>query len=488
MTGIALGSTRERTTAVLTALAALCAAAAALMSGMSMASGSKAQVVLPIAVVVAVIIGVLAVTRFAAFVMVILAIRASIDLSKLSGHSAGNTATNTVARGLDPESILAVLFLLASILWVIAQYHANGRLPGSRLRLTLLAFCAAGAISILGSGQLLASIMDELRILAVVMMFVVLEQIMTDRKTFSQVLVAAYASLLFPLGYTTLLFALGHPPSEQTHGFTRITGPFTQSTTFGRYLMFMLIFGVAVHRYLRGRTRLAMRVLLVISALFLVLTLTLSVVIGAFIGLLVVGIATRNKRLLGTLLVGTLLALVLLPALSSRLTNVGTSRQVGGAPTGNTFAWRLDYWTQVLPLANKNPLTGIGIGTTQYQTTDQKQPHNDFIRFYVETGVIGVIAYTLMLGAFLRTGMLASRRAPPDTFDRGVAVGYLGCAVAFVAISAASNVMSNVVTLWYLVTFAAAASVIARRAPSALSAWNEPAGSRSRPVPVLDNL
>ena len=68
-----------------------------------------------------------------------------------------------------------------------------------------------------------------------------------------------------------------------------------------------------------------------------------------------------------------------------------------------------------------------------------------------------------MVVLLLHTGLRALRRAPPGTLDRGIAVGFLGCAVAFVAVSAASNVLSNVATLWYLMVFAAVAGAAARR-------------------------
>jgi hypothetical protein len=55
--------------------------------------------------------------------------------------------------------------------------------------------------------------------------------------------------------------------------------------------------------------------------------------------------------------------------------------------------------------------------------------------------------------------------SPPGSLDRGVAVGFLGCAVAFIAVSLAANVLSNVVLLWYLFAFAAAASFVARQQP-----------------------
>jgi O-antigen ligase len=137
---------------------------------------------------------------------------------------------------------------------------------------------------------------------------------------------------------------------------------------------------------------------------------------------------------------------------------------VGGAPnSGNTLAWRLSYWTEVLPLANRNPVTGIGLNMTQYNTDKAKQPHNDFIRAYVETGLVGFIAYLSMMIALIGMGRRAVRTVTEPGLDRGVAIGFLGCAVAFLAVSFVANVISNVVNLWYFFTFAAAASAIVNR-------------------------
>jgi O-antigen ligase len=96
---------------------------------------------------------------------------------------------------------------------------------------------------------------------------------------------------------------------------------------------------------------------------------------------------------------------------------------------------------------------------TQFQTDEAKKPHNDFLRAYVETGVVGLLAYLAMVVLLVHAGLRALRRAPPGTLQRGVAAGFFSCAVAFVAVSAVSNVLSNVATLWYLVAFAAVAGV-----------------------------
>jgi putative inorganic carbon (hco3(-)) transporter len=451
-----------------TVLLVAVAAAAAAISGLSVGQDSKLAVVLPVAAAAGVGLGVLALTRFRIYVVIMLVLRASIDLAKLSGgaNAPGATPTAGASRVLDPASLLAVLFLLAAALWLAAQHRQQGRLPGSPLRRALVVYVAAAALSVLGSGRPLASGLEVTRILAAVAMFAVLEQMMVDPDASKQLLAAAFASTLFPLAYTTFGYLAGHPPTEAKGSLLRVTGTFTQSNTFGRYLMLMVIFGFAVYPYVAKQLRLPLAVLLAGCSGFLLLTYTRTAILGAVIGLVVVGLV-QSKRLLFGLVVAALCTLLLVPQMSSRFTSVTDLSGIGGQPTGNSLAWRLNYWTEVLPLANANPVTGIGLNMTQYNTDAAKQPHNDFIRAYVEMGVIGLGAYLAMLIALVGLGRRAVRASPPRTLDRGVAAGFLGCAVAFVAVSASANITSNVVSLWYLFTFAAAASgVVLRNRPA----------------------
>lgn len=448
---------------MVTFLAVAVAAATAAASGMSVGTGSKIAVVLPLALAAGVGLGLLALTRFQAYVMLMLVLRSSLDLAKLSGPAAGNTATNTAgSRALDPASLLAVLFLLAAALWLAAQHRERGRLPGSPLRRALVVFVAAAALSTLGSANPQASALEVLRILSVVAMFAVLEQMMVDRAAAKQLLAAAFLSTIFPLAYTTAGYLIGNPPTEAKGSFLRVTGPFNQSNTFGRYLMLMVIFGAALYPHLSRRLKLPMAALLAGCGAFLLLTYTRTAIVGTVIGLVIVGLV-QSKRLLLGLVVAAVCALLLVPQLSGRFTSVTDLSSTSGQPSGNSLLWRLNYWTEVLPLANSNPVTGIGLNMTQYNTDAAKQPHNDFIRAYVELGLIGLGAYLAMIIALVGLGRRAVRVSRPGTLDRGVAAGFLGCAVAFVAVSASANVTSNVVSLWYLFAFAAAASAVVLR-------------------------
>jgi O-antigen ligase len=446
---------RDRTT-LLTGIAAGLAAVAAAYTAWSLGAGHRLAALLPIALVLGVAVAGLALTRFSAYVLLMLAVRPMVDLFKVSGPTAGQTGTGGVSRTMDPSTLLAVLFLVAAGLWLAARARRYG-LRGTPLGFAMLLVGATCLISALGADRPANSLLEALRILTVVVMFVVLEQLVPDQRYARRVLLAAYVALATVVAYTVLTSLTGNPPAEVKGSFVRITGPFAQSTTFGRYLMFMLIFGVAIYRYLSRRLRVTLGILLGLSFVFLFLTNTRSAILGVAIGLVVVAVVQRSVRMLVAFCLAAVLGLLFLPSVGDRFAQLADARAVGGAPTGNTLAWRFGYWSEIVGLAGRNPVTGIGPNMTQLQTDEAKKPHNDFLRAYVETGALGLLAYLAMVVLLLHAGLRALRRAPPGTLARGVAVGNLGCAVAFVAVSAASNVLSSVATLWYLVAFAAVA-------------------------------
>ncbi|MGN6782113.1 MAG: O-antigen ligase family protein [Marmoricola sp.] len=438
-------------------------AAGAVVSGFSFAKGDKTLAVLPVIAVVAIGLGLMALTRFSAFVLLLLAVRPALDLFKLSSNATGTAVGNTASqRGLDPSSIVGVLFLLAAVVWLAGRARSGQLVPGSRLRTAMFAFLATCVLSVVASVQPQASALEALRIATVVMMFVVLEQLITSRAAMIRVMVTCYVALLVPLGYTVFGMLTGSPSSEVRGSFTRLTGPFNQSNTFARYLAFLLIFGIAVYPYVKPRLKLLFGAMLALSSVFMLLTLTRTAILGSVAGLVVLAVAQKRKVLIGGLVAMALAALIALPGLAARFGTLDAGSTPQGTPTGNTLVWRLHYWTEVIPLANSNPVTGIGLASTQYETDAAKQPHNDFIRAYVETGLLGLACYVSMLAALVGSARRAVQRAPKGSLESGVAAGALGCAVCFVLGSMAANVMSNVVSLWYLIAFAAAAAYVSR--------------------------
>jgi ABC-type Mn2+/Zn2+ transport system permease subunit len=75
--------------------------------------------------------------------------------------------------------------------------------------------------------------------------------------------------------------------------------------------------------------------------------------------------------------------------------------------------------------------------------------------------LVGLTAYISMLIGLAMVARRAMKKARPG-FHRGVAIGFTACFLAFVLLSVVSNVISQVVILWYFFTFAVAAFAVSR--------------------------
>lgn len=443
---------------VVVALLAL-AISASLLVGYGVVSSQKWLAVLPIVVVAGIALTVVAFTRFSWFVLLLLTLRPSTDALKISASDAGTSAANTVsARGPDPSSIVGILFLVLALLWLAAAWYGGRPVRPSIVTTMLLGFVFAGALSVLGSGHVQASALQLARLTSAILMFVVLELLITDRAMLKRVLISCFAALLIPLGYTVFGLVTGHGAGEVKSGFTRLTGTFTQSNDYARFLTFMLLFGVAVLPYVGRRVKPFLLGALTLAGVFLLMTLTLGAIAAACVGIVLIALIQRRAVLIGLLGVAAAAALVVVPGLIGRIAESAESSQVGGGATGNSLFWRLEFWASLLTINRDNPVTGVGLNATQYFTSSAKQPHNDFLSAYIETGLIGLVMYVGLMVAMLVVTGRAVLRAQRDTLEWGVAVGAVVCVGAFAIMSFAANVIQSTANFWCILAITACAS------------------------------
>lgn len=393
----------------------------------------------------------LALGRMQLFVLAVLAVRTVVDIGKLA--DVGTSAT-------DPSSLLSLMFLGASITWIVA----NRRLPRvrSRLRTAILVFLAANAISIVASSNVPLSVFEFSRIASVAMMFLVVDRLVELDPGFARRVIATVAlSCVAPIALTLATTLDGGQLAKSKGGFDRLTGTFEQANSFSRYLMFVLILGVACFVHVGPRVRIAVGTMIVAGTAMLLLTYTRSSWLALVAGLLVVAWYQHRRAILAALAIGIVIASVV-PSIGDRVSDLDDDRDVeGSAP--NSFVWRMEYWADIIPLANESPVIGLGPRITQERTEFAKQPHNDFVRAYVESGIVGFFAYLFVLWN-LATTARAALRSPTRGLDRGVVVAFAGCVLALVVVSFVANVISQVVVLWYFFAIAAVANQIVVRA------------------------
>ena len=459
----ALGSgltSRQRLGVVLVAVAIV---ALATESAVEAAIGTnKLLVIVPTAVFVGLGMVVLGLLNFENFVLATIVLRSSMDVVKPSAGNTGSAGVGSAAAsGIDPAGVLAVLFILVAFFWMLARHRAGARsAPASIHRICLILFAGAGFLSIIDSANILVSTLEAIRVTAVVVMLAVLEVMLVDRMSVKRMVAAVYLSAVVPVGYT-MFNIVTHHSQFSSGGFDRYQGTFSQPNPFAIYLTMLIVMGAAIFPHLTVRRRIAMGVLEACSIICLYYTYTRSAWIAAIVGVFAVAIMGRRRLLLGLLVGGMMVSVFAVPTIVQRFSDLGQSTSPSGY-SSNSLSWRFSYWGDVLPLAAKDPITGIGLKMSSFETDQQKEPHNDFLRAYVETGLVGMAAYLLLLvsmGLVARHSMRYTKRRPLS-YERAIAVGFAGCVIAFVLISIVSNVITEVIVLWYYVAFAAAAYAV----------------------------
>jgi len=459
------GRPMSRRNTVIFALCAVAILALAVESAVeAYLGGNKLLLVVPIGAFAGLGMFALGLVNFENFVFTTIALRASLDITK---PQAGNTGAagvgNPTAAGLDPAGALAILFILVSFFWLLTRMREGRKSPPASIhRVCLILFTAAGFLSIIDSSSPSISLLEAIRVAAVATMLAVLEVMLIDRERIKMLIASIYVSALVPVGYT-IFNVVTHHAQFTSGGFERYEGTFSQPNPFAIYLTMLIVMGAAIFPHLSQKRKIGMAVLQFLSIICLYYTFTRSAWIATVVGLFAVALMGRRRLLLGILVGGIMISLVALPSVLGRFADLGSSTSAAGYAS-NSLSWRFDYWGEVFPLAAKDPITGIGLNMSSYETDQQKEPHNDFLRAYVETGVVGTIAYLALLLSMIMVARQSMKftRLRRWTYERSIAVGFASCVIAFLVISLVSNVITEVIVLWYYVAFAAAAYAVTR--------------------------
>lgn len=417
--------------------------AAAVVAGLIAPTEARTVVLLPAAIALGLAVVALAVTRFELFVASILLVRASLDAAAL-GPSA-----------LDAAGAISVLFVGASAVWLLAQRSEEAvPSPTAPLIPPVAALFACALLSVTVSAHPLDSLFEVVRFGTLIVIVSVLGRLVTSGRALRLVLLAAIGSSIVPILIAARQIT-GQGGVFTASGLDRVRGTFLHSNPFATYLFLMITLIVSIYPHVERRWRLALVPLGLACGGCLIATYSRGAWVATVVALVVIGIA-QDRRILW--LLGGLIVVVALavPSVGVRLSDLSETQKETGAP-GNSLIWRFEYWREVLALQD-NPVIGIGFKEVELSLTGAKAPHNDPIRIFVETGIVGFAAYVwllITLGAHARSTL---RRAPPG-LPRGLAVAFAASFCGLLLLSLTANVITQLVILWYFVTIVALAMV-----------------------------
>ena len=271
-------------------------------------------------------------------------------------------------------------------------------------------------------------------------------------------LVLMVLASIIPLGTGSIQAVTGSGNHEDSN-LNRVFGSFTHPLSYGSYLLPLVILGFAGFLRMRGLARGLALGYCALSATLLFLTYNRTTILLLLIGLTgYTGLQLRHVRLVDMLRLAGLAALVgfvtwlvfgvqIADRFSGMTITTGAVQEALASGSQNSFQWRIVNWAILIQLGLAHPIAGHGLGMTtvlnplvQASSGVPFNAHNDYVRFFFEGGLIGLILYT----AFVVTFAVWLWRAKQGLreADRSIAYAIVGSLAALFVFSAGTTEMS----------------------------------------------
>ncbi|RJP19301.1 MAG: O-antigen ligase family protein [Candidatus Omnitrophota bacterium] len=301
----------------------------------------------------------------------------------------------------QPITIALIFWLLALLLWAIIPFVKHG-------------------------AERLAGMREWIRLLSYLPLYAILFHLAIKGNS-KRILHVLFISLILPtvVGYYQILFHQG----AMIKGVHRITGTFVHPNPFSFYIVLMM--GITYWKLRWSAQRIFWGAVLLVE-LGLLLS-TFSFTGAAMFGVLLFGCALGEKRAIRLAAVGILIVF----ALGFVVTNTGWQRLIDESKmesldeverTGKettSLIWRLLNWRFLIRTWSDSPWVGYGLATSS-QINPMKNPegvgsdpHNDYIRYLAETGVVGAvfwIALLIAVGVGIRQAIRKAQTAETRNF------------------------------------------------------------------------
>lgn len=172
-------------------------------------------------------------------------------------------------------------------------------------------------------------------------------------------------------------------------------------------LMLVLFIGLTLWKIRTSRKRILWYLLAALECFVLIITFGITGMIMLAIMLLILGLNTfsiKHRFIIFVLIIAAIISFSFSHYGKHRLEEVSRTGDIyniietGRITEGGSFAWRILNWTLFIKEWNARPILGYGLHTTgEIVAPLSNIPHNDYLRFLVETGIVGIFLYLYLL-------------------------------------------------------------------------------------------
>jgi O-Antigen ligase len=385
-----------------------------------------------------------------------------------------SSETSRYSGSLNLSAVIAVLFILAATVLLFRQRHGV-----SAAVLAAIWLGAWTAIAVGTSGASTETLREGVREVSVLALAII---VYNAGGTVNVPIATRLVQVVGLVPAVLALYQLGSHTGMDVAGHLRAHGTFAHPNS--AVMFFGLAATASLWRYLDYGRRRSDAFLVALYAAAVVSTFSIDGLAASVAMMFAFGVLHpgRAQDKVVPCIVGTLMvfAFFATPLGTERIASESTSLVAAERGEANTsFAWRLHKWKTLIPEWEQSPIIGRGLGTT---TTAQNTaanpyagypPHNEFVRYLVETGIVGSAILLSALIVLLRS-LIRKRRVPgiraAGTFNVATLaiVVILGCLVN----SLADNTLLNSPTCYAAALIVAA--VLSLPGPGLRTAISEP--------------
>ena len=372
--------------------------------------------------------------------IIVLAIRPATDIFS-------NSRDPTASTALRPSPVIGLLVLLiAAVVAARRIRHRQPVWPVSQLRHIHYWLFAAYGVALLsgatgyGSEGLFVGIRELVRMgSTVAALLIVLWWVEGKPERYQAGWMLLFLGTIPPLVVAVWQWVTGQGYAE-TEGLNRLYGTFSHPHSLGPYLVPFILFAAGGLVAASWTGRLFRLFVIGFFTLILVLTYSRTALLVLLAGFAV--LPFLHARRLGVRAFLRTLAIIAVVtaigwgifggAIKARFATISVDREVMEAALAgqseNSFTWRILNWGILTRMGLERPLAGHGAGMTTVLNPlvnvdyggKPFNAHNDFVRWFFEGGVLGLVAFViygvLLCRWALRQSLKASKEAAPGAF------------------------------------------------------------------------
>ena len=346
---------------------------------------------------------------------------------------------------INLASLMGLMVMIIAVWYLIFKHKEVKR---SKILYFWLLFIAVNILSLLISFDVSLGIREVARLLSIVSIFLLAQIFVKTKKELTISLKVILMSAILPafIGIWQYLYQ-----ADIIAGFDgRLAATFAHPNMLAFFTFFAFSISLFVFLYGKKDNVLSYFYLLA-SALFLViiiLTYTRGSWLALLIFIFIIG-AVKFKKMLLVFILISLLAYGLVPTLQYRVNDTFNFQNYD-----SSIVWRYNLYQDSWGIAKEKPILGYGSDTSstliEYNRSyklGSPEPHNDYMKTFMETGIIGLSSLLLLI---FSTAHYLYRKYKFNSLRKIKALNFFLLA-SFVAISLVSfgdNVLNDTALQW----------------------------------------